>query len=171
MDIKDYDRLYFANELGEIFSYPKKTRKGIRKMKTSIAKNGYLTLDLCKNGQIKKHLVHRLIAKTFLDNPLNKSEVNHINGIKNDNKLSNLEWNTKSENQLHSIKIGLRSTIGEKNSQCKLTNDKVFNILNDNRHYKVICNDYKISLSTIYDIKKGRSWNHITELQNTKKSV
>lgn len=161
-DIKGYEGLYFCNIEGEFFSYPKKTRKGTRKLKT--IKNGvmgYLSVDLCKNGNVKKTSAHRLIAETFLPNLENKPQVNHINGIKSDNRVSNLEWVTSSENQLHSILIGLRSSKGVKNSQSKLNENDVLSILKDTRKYIDICADYDISLSTIYDIKKRRSWSHI----------
>lgn len=161
-DIKGYEGLYFCNLNGEFFSYPKKTRKGIRKMNPKkYIKTGYLGIDLCKDGKVKRYLAHRLIAETFIANVENKPQVNHINGVKTDNRVDNLEWNTRSENQLHSIRVGLRTTVGEKNSQSKLIESDVLSILNDNRKYVEICKDYKISLSTIYDIKNRRSWSHI----------
>lgn len=168
-DVKDYEGLYFLNENGNIFSYPKKCFKGIREIFPNKVKNGYLMIDLCKDKKVKKHLMHRLIAETFLENPLNKEQVNHINGIKNDNRLVNLEWNTRSENQLHSIKLGLRTTTGEKNSQSKLNSEQILLIFNDKRPYKQIQKDFNISISTISDIKRGYSWTHITKKQNLKK--
>jgi len=167
-DIVDYEGLYFLNELGEVFSYPKKTRKGIRKLLLNKSNCGYLMIDLCKDGKIKKFLVHRLMAQTFLKNDENKTQVNHINGIKTDNSLINLEWVTRSENQKHSILIGLRTTKGEKNSQSKLNESQVLLILNDKRMYKEISNDFGISIPTISDIKRGYSWTHITKLNNVK---
>ena len=164
-DVKDYEGLYFLNENGKIFSYPKKTRKGIREIIGNLGKNNYLLIDLCKDGKIKKHLLHRLIAETFLENKENKEQVNHINGIKTDNRLCNLEWVTRSENQLHSILIGLRTTKGEKNSQSKLNETQVLTILNDKRKYSEIKKEYNVSISTISDIKRGYSWTHITKLQ------
>lgn len=164
-DVKGYEGLYFVNEFGEIYSYPKKTRKGVRKMLAHKNKNGYLSIDLCKNGNIKKYSLHRIIALAFLDNIENKEQVNHINGNKHDNRIENLEWSTRSENQKHSIETGLRSAKGEKNSQSKLTEIQVLNIFNDKRTYNQISKDFKISISTISDIKRGHTWNHITKLK------
>ena len=170
-DVKDYEGLYFLNENGNIFSYPKKTRRGIREIFSMKVGSGYMQIDLCKDKKIKRHLVHRLMAKTFIENIENKPQVNHINGIKNDNRLENLEWNTRSENQLHSIRIGLRTTIGEKNSQSKINSEQALLIFNDERPYNEIEQDYKISISSISGIKRGYSWTHITGKINLKKII
>ena len=75
---------------------------------------GYLQVQLCNNGQDKNFLVSRLVALAFIPNPENKPEVNHINRIRTDNRLENLEWNTRLENQQN---MGVRkdNTSGEKN--------------------------------------------------------
>jgi hypothetical protein len=54
---------------------------------------------------MKKYLVHRLVALAFLPNPESKSDVNHIDGARNNNSLSNLDWCTSSENKVHSIEV------------------------------------------------------------------
>ena len=167
--IKNYENAYEISNLGNIKSKPSRTRKNECILKPLITQNGYMQIDLCKEGKVKRMLIHRLVAECFIENPHNKKQVNHINGLKNDNRLENLEWSTCSENQLHAIKTGLRSTLGVKNSQCKLDENTVINILNDTRMYDEICNEYKISKPTISDIKRGRSWNHITGLKSKRK--
>lgn len=62
----------------------------------------YLQLGLWKNGAVKNKLIHRLVALAFLPNPENKPEVNHLNEIKHDNYLQNLEWETRSKQTLWS---------------------------------------------------------------------
>lgn len=154
---------YAVDELGQIWSLPKKTRKGTRLIKPLVnPKTGYMYVDLCKDGKVKKFTVHRLIALSLLPNPENKPQVNHINGNKIDNRLVNLEWCTRSENQKHSIKIGLRTTNGEKNSQSKLTEKDVINIRQSNERGYILAKKYNISQSTIIDIRKYRSWTHIS---------
>lgn len=78
--------------------------KSNRKMATYSDKDGYQYVLLISDttGKRKKYSLHRLVAKAFIPNPYNKPQVNHINGIKSDNTLNNLEWVTNSENQYHS---------------------------------------------------------------------
>ena len=59
-----------------------------------------VSLKIKETNKFQKRYIHRLVAQTFIDNPENKREVNHINGDKLDNRLSNLEWVTSSENQI-----------------------------------------------------------------------
>ena len=138
-------------------------------LKESFVSTGYKQVTLCNNGKLRNVLVHRIIAETFLENKENKPQVNHINGNKNDNRLVNIEWNTRSENQLHSIRAGLRSAKGEKNSQSKLTETAVREIFADNRAYSLIAKDYNVSVPTICSIKKRKLWVHVSYNENDNK--
>lgn len=69
---------------------------------------GYLKVDLCIPKSKRRFFVHRLVAEAFIPNSESKPQVNHINGIKDDNRVENLEWCTQSENQKHSIATGLK---------------------------------------------------------------
>lgn len=161
-DIKGYENRYQVSNLGRIKSLPKNGRKEELILKPQPLKTGYLSIDLCKDSKTKKLSIHRIVAKTFIENTFNKEEVNHINGLKTDNRVENLEWNTKSENQKHSIRIGLRSAKGIKNSQVKLKEEEVLIIYNSLEKYNILSEKYNVSISTISDIKRGYSWVHIT---------
>lgn len=104
-DIKGYEGLYQINYKGVIKSigkwYGGKDFKFLKIGKCL----GYDRICLCKNN-IKKHFsIHRLIALHFIPNDENKPFINHKNGIRNDNKLENLEWCTHSENMQHASKV------------------------------------------------------------------
>jgi len=113
-DIKGYKGLYQVSNLGRIKSleritkYQNSKRRVKEKIKgTFTGKKGYERVELSKNGQNRKYNVHTLVAKAFLNKKSEKSEVNHINGVKTDNRVENLEWCTRSENELHAYRTGL----------------------------------------------------------------
>lgn len=76
-------------------------------MKPIINEKGYYRVDLSKERKSKRFRIHRLIAKTFIPNPNNFPEVNHINGNKKDNCINNLEWCTHKHNMKEAYKLGL----------------------------------------------------------------
>lgn len=90
-------------------------------LRGSVDKYGYITIRMMIDGKKKHVKAHRIIAETFIDNLMNKSEVNHINGLKNDNRVENLEWNTRTENNRHAIDTGLLAfPIGDKSKNTKV---------------------------------------------------
>lgn len=98
--IEGYEGLYDVSSLGNIkniitYRILKPVRNGY----------GYLRVFLRKNNKTFTLKVHRLVALAFIPNPKNKPQINHKNGIKSDNKVSNLEWSTAKENSKHSFKI------------------------------------------------------------------
>ena len=104
---------YMVNEIGQVkspdqycqFGHSKWLRKG-RILKPYKDSKGYLRVDIRQ----KNYKVHRLVGLTFLDNPNKYDQINHINGIKSDNRVENLEWCNNSQNQLHAYRLGLNKS-------------------------------------------------------------
>lgn len=109
-DIPNYEGRYQVSNLGNIKSLSFKNQNFESLLKPSLNSSGYYKVELYKDKKSKVFYVHRLVATVFIPNPENKSEVNHIDGNKINNIVSNLEWNTISENQKHAIKHKLRTS-------------------------------------------------------------
>lgn len=171
-DIPDYEGIYQASTLGRIKSLEKtlKSRFGFRKMKGKILKvnekpNGYCYVILQDNLNTKTFRLHKLIALTFIPNPENKPQLNHINGIKTDNSVDNLEWCTAKENTNHSILNKLRNQLVAKSHFSKLAENDVLDIryLYDKgrKDIKELANIYEVREETIRLIIKRKTWKHI----------
>lgn len=177
IEINGYEGYYCINEIGTIKSLERviKINYGTdnfrlikeKIIKESTDKNGYLLTKLSINGIRKTYKVHRLVASHFIDNPNNKPEVNHKNGIKDDNRVENLEWSTSKENSIHARETGL-THVGEKIYCSKLTNDDVLNIVklrNEGKKLKEISMLYPVGFKTISKIVNGDRWSHITKIK------
>lgn len=114
--IKGYPN-YSIDEIGNIFNI-----KLNRHIIPNTSYKGYVSVTLNNNGLKKYFKVHRLVAMTFIPNPENKPQVNHIDGNKSNNSVYNLEWVTNSENVKHAVKTGLRDKAHYK---AKIDNQKL----------------------------------------------
>jgi len=97
-----YENLYEVSNLGNVRRLWQKSKKN-RSLK--IRKDGYIEVDLWKNGKSKFIRIHILVAQSFIENINNLKYINHIDGDKSNNKVENLEWCTQSHNRLHATKI------------------------------------------------------------------
>jgi len=115
--IKGYEGIFSISKNGRVWSHRRLVVSGIKYsavtetgggfLKSRINNHGYLVIHLSHKGKQKNLYIHRLVALSYIPNPENKPQVNHIDGNPLNNKISNLEWCTPKENVHHAIKIGL----------------------------------------------------------------
>ena len=143
-------------------SYSRTGKEGI--LKLCLCSMGYPMVSLGINGKMKSKRVHRIVAETFISNPEGKPNINHINGIKTDNRMENLEWCTQKENVHHSEKNGLaKHARGEKAGRSKITKADAMEIKYGHQGMKQrdIAEIYGVSQSHVCRIRLGKLWGHI----------
>jgi hypothetical protein len=127
---------------------------------------GYKVQKLYLNGKYKREMVHRLVAKAFIPKIAGKDCVNHIDGNKENNCASNLEWVTLFENLEHATKTGLRSR-GDKHPLAKIRCTDVPTIKElslQGWSQRQIAAKYNVCQATIKDILKNVTWKHVTKI-------
>lgn len=176
--------LYEISNMGRIktFNHYGKGKTAI--MKPALDKAGYYRTMLKRDldGKIHTVKVHRLVAITFIPNPENKPQVNHINSKPADNRLSNLEWVTRSENMIHAHRFGNKSNKGEKNPATNLT-DKIVLEIRSKYSYghkggkrkstdvtrQMLADEYGVGLHVIKRIVGNRGWKHLPHPNDTQR--
>jgi len=168
-EIKGYDGIYQVSNLGNVKSLDhycvnrlgtgKQTGRVLKQQKSN---KGYLRVTLSYNKKRFTTGVHRLVALEFIPNPENKPQVNHINGIKNDNRVDNLEWCTNSENQRHAVKNNLcNPNYAEKHHNSKLSNKEALNaraLFKMGFTNKELASYYDISQSAMSNILTNKTY-------------
>lgn len=146
-DIKDFEGLYQVSNFGRVRSL----KFGKERLLKCGGNTGYYKVELWKNGKKCDKQVHRLVADAFIDNPNNLECVNHINGIKIDNRVENLEWITCKENTIHAIKNELKKDYCTKKKpiRCNELNIDFESISDAARYFNCHC-------TTIQHILKGK---------------
>ena len=163
----EIDEMYLVSEKGEVFS-----RYTGKYLKPSLLANGYYHVNV-RNGNGKRvpRPIHRMVAETFLEPVIGKYHVNHKDGNKLNNCVSNLEWCTNSENKSHAKELGLHAR-GNSHGKSKLTEDIVHLICHrfsegwtatqilDMLTQSDIC---EISKAVLYNIRSRRDWVEVSE--------
>lgn len=156
--IKEYPN-YAISESGTIINLKTKQIKS-----QYVGSTGYYMVSFSKCNKSKPNRVHRLLATAFIPNPNNKPHVNHKDGNKLNNCLTNLEWVTHKENMKHAFENGLANNTGVNNGMSKLTPAKVKHIKNSliaGESQQKIANRMNVSRSCILKIHLGKTWAHI----------
>lgn len=138
-----------------------------------IANSRYLSVSIWIDGKCFHKNVHRLVAETFIPNPENKPQVNHINGIRYDNRVENLEWVTAKENKQHAIRMGLdnphhgHQVRGIKSGMAKYTEEQVHEVCrlieSGVSSNKKIADIVWVNSSLPDRIRKKEAWCHISD--------
>ena len=140
--LSGFEGLYQVSNYGRVKSYKGK----IKILKNMTTTTGYYRITLKKDYKI-----HRLVAEAFIQNPESKPQVNHINGIKTDNRVKNLEWVTNKENVKHAILLKLRKP----HTKIKdYDENKIIEMYKKNIKYKTIAKENNVSVWTCYQIFK-----------------
>lgn len=155
-----WETLYGVSNIGRV----KSLRKGIILKPSNVL--GYQQVILCRNGKMVSGRVNRLVAIAFIKNPLNKPQVNHINGVRNDDRVENLEWVTESENVKHTYThLNRIPTHGQTHNKAKLTNEQVREIRLKYKPYKysyaTLGKEYGVDPSAISLIITGKNWKYL----------
>lgn len=174
--VRDFEGLYECSSEGNVRSLTR-TREGSvfgrhdreyegRVLKKSRDSDGYEIVSLTDSKRKNLAKVHRIVAAAFIENPFNLPCVNHLNGIKHDNKPSNLEWCDQSMNERHAYRTGLKKPViapsrGEANGNAKMSAKDVqfireLNISRGDR--KKLATKFGVHVATIDRILKGDNW-------------
>lgn len=159
-DIPGYGGKYLISNLGNVKSLNFNNSGEVKNL-SPIIRKGYLYVNLSQLNKVRKFNIHRLVASAFIPNPKSHLYVNHIDGVKLNNKSENLEWVSLKENERHAVLNGLKAK-GERHGMSKLTQNEVSQI----RHLaklgqfrrSYLAEKYKVTTEMIGRIINNKNW-------------
>lgn len=169
-DIAGYEGTYQISNFGRVKSF----KRGERILKPKLHTGGYLCVILYSNGSGNGRFIHRLVAEAFIRNPQNKSTVNHLDGDKTNNHVSNLQWATQHENNQHAVLTGLIKSGGD-DKRASTTDEIARKILAEFIPYDADCGltalakKYNLTPGTVFRIVHGLRYKTTGGLRHAKK--
>lgn len=161
-DVVGFEEYFQVSNLGNVFS-----KRSNRILKQTKSNTGYWTFKTKiggRNGIAHTFKVHRLVAMAFIPNPEGKPFVNHIDGCKTNNVVSNLEWVTAKENSAHAWALGLAKPLPRPSHNRKLTADQVREIRASTKTNIELASIYGIGHVSIWRIKRRESYKDIPDI-------
>jgi len=172
--VKNYESYYEVSNFGNVISVERyiehPTHNYLKKQKLLTQFDdgrGYKHVKLYdEKGNPRNFTIHKLVALSFLDNPKNYNEINHIDHDKKNNRVNNLEWITRSENIKHSYQSRDPKTYkGSGNKMSKLTEEQVIQMRKDrevsNLTYKQLAEKYFVGITLVGYIINNKVWRHV----------
>jgi hypothetical protein len=147
---------YEVSDLGRVKSNKKGSGSRVSFLKHNDNGRGYKQVSLRHSGVVKNMFVHRLVADAFIDFDPLRLDINHINGVKDDNRLVNLERCNKHENMRHAYDTGLLKAPNGKLSEYDV--DIIRRMWHFGSHRNIIANVFKISFAQISRIVNNQAW-------------
>lgn len=161
--IKEYENYYEISNYGRVRSLYGRY-KNCEFKKPYVRNDGYVVVNLIKDKKQKTFYLHKLVAEYFIENNNDSyTEVNHIDGDKQNNSYSNLEWCSSRENKLHAYNYGLTKR-GHDRPSSKLSESDVRSIpalIKDGHSIKEISSKFGVSTTSIHHVLKGRNFGYL----------
>lgn len=161
--VKGYEGLYAVSNFGNVKSLSNNKKKKEKILRPGVNSSGYLNVSLTINKKAKSMVVHRIVAAAFLEGLDETTEANHKDGNKQNNRLDNLEVNTRPQNIQHAFRIGLnKGPCGEKNAHSKFKAEDILAIrsLYGTGNYSIgaLSRQHKVSQSSMSAIIRRKSY-------------
>lgn len=162
---------YAVSKCGHVYSKPRRDKMNhkLGGWRLPHLSHGYLRLKLCSNGNNKLLFIHVLVLETYVGPCPDGMEACHRNGIRTDNKLDNLRWDTRSNNHQDALRHGTHQSLhqnGELNPVSKLRKESIrviFNAYHDGAYtQQELSNQFGVARTTIQSIVERRSWKHVS---------
>jgi hypothetical protein len=163
LPVGGYEGYYDVSSFGQVRSLGGRRGSTVRVLKPASNGKGYLAVSLSVGGKAKTKLVHQLVAKSFVENESFLPHVNHMDGVKTNNRFDNLEYVTHQGNMSHAVETGLLDNKGMKHGKHKLKDGDVVRILDvyDSTVLK-LSQELNVSKQAVKDVISRKTWNHIS---------